>query len=263
MKPFVVRHAKKPVPIIASIPHTGTYVPEAFLRRMASDHIRSLPMTDWHLHELYDFLPEVGVTTIYATCSRFMTDLNRPPEPRALYPGRFETGLVATETFWGDTIWREAPTEVEKAELKQKIHTVYHEKLQQLIDNTINKYGQAILIDCHSIASKASKVSDELIYDIYLGDRDGETNDGRLTLAVESVFKKAGYSVVRNTPYKGGYITDHYGHQEKVQALQIEMCQRLYMDEEDAAGALAHPNFKAMKPVLKDVFNAILAESSR
>jgi hypothetical protein len=67
------------------------------------------PMTDWHLHQLYDFLPALGATTIFATVSRFVVDLNRPPQPRALYPGRFETGLVPLETFQGETVFQTPP----------------------------------------------------------------------------------------------------------------------------------------------------------
>jgi N-formylglutamate deformylase len=62
-------------------------------------------MTDWHLHALYDFLPALGITTIHAVYSRFVVDLNRPPDGHALYPGRFETGLVPMETFSGDKIF--------------------------------------------------------------------------------------------------------------------------------------------------------------
>lgn len=71
--------------VIASIPHTGTYVPAATAAKFASATIRALPMADWHLHHLYDFLPQFGVTSLYATYSRFVADLNRPPEPRPMY----------------------------------------------------------------------------------------------------------------------------------------------------------------------------------
>ncbi|HVC36986.1 MAG TPA: N-formylglutamate amidohydrolase, partial [Gammaproteobacteria bacterium] len=92
LMPYEIRAASAPeIPLLVSIPHAGTYVPDSIAADFASDYIRSLPMTDWHLHHLYDFLPELGVTTIYATYSRFVADLNRPPDNTPLYPGRFET----------------------------------------------------------------------------------------------------------------------------------------------------------------------------
>ncbi|HSN18954.1 MAG TPA: N-formylglutamate amidohydrolase, partial [Gammaproteobacteria bacterium] len=63
------------VPVIVSIPHAGIYVPEAMRDRFASQDIRRLPMTDWHLHHLLDFLPAMGITTIYGTYSRFVADV--------------------------------------------------------------------------------------------------------------------------------------------------------------------------------------------
>lgn len=264
MEAYVLRKPEgAALPVVASIPHTGTHVPPEVLPRFASDTIRGLPMTDWHLHALYDFLPGLGVTLIHATWSRFLSDLNRPPEPRELYPGRFETGLVARETFWGETVWREPPTEEEVAAWKRRIHEPYHARLQALLDGMKRRHGRVVLIDCHSVASRASRLHPELTGDIYLGDRDGAANAGWLTAVVEREFRNAGYRVVRNAPYKGGYITDHYGRQEGVEALQIEMCQRLYMDESDPAGALRHPKFAAMKPVLERVFGAVLASLKR
>ncbi|HEY3860206.1 MAG TPA: N-formylglutamate amidohydrolase, partial [Gammaproteobacteria bacterium] len=91
---FHIRDASnKEVPIVVSIPHTGIYVPESIRAEFASSYIGSLPMTDWYLHHLYDFLPAMGVTTIYGTYSRFVADVNRPPDDKPLYPGRYETGF--------------------------------------------------------------------------------------------------------------------------------------------------------------------------
>ena len=90
------------IPLVVSVPHTGVLIPDEMTARLASDEMRSLPMTDWHLHHLYDFVPSLGADLLCAQYSRFVVDLNRPPTPRALYPGRFETGLVALETFKGE-----------------------------------------------------------------------------------------------------------------------------------------------------------------
>lgn len=258
MQPFEIRRpAVDAIPLVISIPHTGTYVPESILARFASDYIRSLPMTDWHLHQLYDFLPELGVTTIYATWSRFVADLNRPPEPRALYPGRFETGIVARETFWGDVIWDEPPREEEVAAWKREVHAPYHAQLTELLEENLRRFGRAVLIDAHSVASRASKLHGELENDIYLGNRDEETCGEWLTGAVQREMESAGLHVVRNHPYKGGYITDHYGRLENVEALQIEMCQRVYMNEDDPGNAVGSERFRKAKAMLESVFEKI------
>ncbi|MCZ6559331.1 MAG: N-formylglutamate amidohydrolase, partial [Gammaproteobacteria bacterium] len=110
------------LPVVVSIPHTGVEVPPAIADQFANEEIASLPMTDWHLHHLYDFLPALGFTTIHANYSRFVVDMNRPPKAQSLYPGRFETGLVASETFQGKPIWKSNP---EAAEIERR-RAEYH-----------------------------------------------------------------------------------------------------------------------------------------
>lgn len=264
MLPYAIRLPVVPaVPIVVSIPHTGTYILADIAANLASDAMRELPMTDWHLHHLYDFLPLLGVTTIYATWSRFVADMNRPPVPRELYPGRFETGLVATETFWGDTIWQTPPDAAEIERRRRLVHAPYHAALARLLREARGKFGRVTLIDAHSVASRASKLHAELTDDIYLGDRDGASNSGALTEIVENHFLAAGFKVVRNAPYKGGYITDNYGRWDNVEALQIEMCQRLYMEEDDPQGALRQAKFSRIKAVLFDLFRALCAGQRR
>jgi N-formylglutamate deformylase len=251
--------ATEPVPLLVSIPHTGTYVPDDIRATFASDYVASLPMTDWHLHHLYDFLPALGVTTIYATYSRFVADLNRAPASEPLYPGRFETGLVATETFWGDPIYSTNPGPAAVEARRRLVHAPYHEQLQALIDRLRERFGRIVLIDAHSVASRASKLHGELEDAIYLGNRDGATCTPALMEAVEARFVEAGWTVARNAPYKGGYITSHYGAQAGVDALQIEMCQRMYMDEEHPETALADPRFARARTVLEAVLGTAIA----
>lgn len=262
VEPYKIREpATTEIPVLVSIPHTGTYVPDDINATFASEYIRGLPMTDWHLHHLYDYLPELGVTTIYATWSRFVADLNRPPDNQPLYPGRFETGFVALKTFWGEEIYRVAPTAAEIEQRRQRVHVPYHAKLLELLQAKIQKFGRVMLIDAHSIASRASLLYGELTDDIYLGDRDGRSNSGWLTDAADTAYRAQGFKVVRNKPYKGGYITDHYGMMPEVEALQIEMCERVYMDENDPAGALQHPRYEPAKARIRSVIEKLCAEA--
>jgi N-formylglutamate deformylase len=257
--PFKLREPTAPENrVVVSIPHTGTYVPPGIENNFASEDIRALPMTDWHLHHLYDFLPELGVTTLYATYSRFVADLNRPPDDAPLYPGRFETGIVAEETFWGDRIYSEPPNAAEIEQRKQAVHEPYHRELATLLKTKLDKFRRIVLIDAHSIASRASRVHGELKQDIYLGNRDGAACEDWLIDFVAERFDDAGLRVSYNDPYKGGYTTDHYGRIDGVEALQIEMCQRVYMDEADPDAALADPRFKKTRSTLRDLFAALL-----
>jgi len=264
LRPYEIREPSAPeIPLLVSIPHTGTCVPDAIAADFASDYIRSLPMTDWHLHHLYDFLPALGVTTIYATYSRFVADLNRPPDNAPLYPGRFETGFVALRTFQGEEIYRVPPSAEEITRRRTLVHIPYHAKLLELIQSKIMRFGRVVLIDAHSVASRANLLHGELKEHIYLGDRDGRSCAPWLVDAAERGLLESHYTLTRNHPYKGGYITEHYGQLEQVEALQIEMCQRVYMDEDDPARGLGHPNFTQAKARIRAVLETVRAETLR
>ena len=254
MTPFKFLPAARPNGIIASIPHTGTWLPGTLCTRLASDAMRALPMTDWHLHELYDFLPRLGISVVHATVSRFAGDLNRSPTPLALYPGRVETTVVPTETFWGDPVWAQPPSDDEAAHWVDDWHRPYHERLRELIGETRAACGRVILLDLHSVAGRASRIHGELEHDIYLGDRDGSSCASAVTDAVDAAYRAAGLRVTRNDPYKGGFITHHYGGLDGVDALQIEMVQRVYMNEDAPDGAPGQPRFAGARSRLETVF---------
>lgn len=246
--------------MVVSIPHTGTLLPADIAASLASDAMRAQPMTDWHLHDLYDFLPRLGIVTVYAVYSRFVVDLNRAPRPAPLYPGRFETGLVPLETFDGEAVFAEPPDPELVEQRRLAYHAPYHDSLTGLLDETVSRFGRAVLIDAHSVASTGNRIHGPLADEIFLGDRDGRSCGPWLTRRLEAAFVDQGMAVVCNAPYKGGYITEHYGQRAKVDALQIEMAQRVYMDEADPAGAHALPRFAETRRKLENVFR-VLAES--
>ena len=78
-------------PLLISMPHVGTWLPPQLAARL-SDDARQVPDTDWHLERLYDFADELGASVLVATHSRYVVDLNRPPDGSSLYPGQSVTG---------------------------------------------------------------------------------------------------------------------------------------------------------------------------
>jgi N-formylglutamate deformylase len=263
VNPFGVRAPRAAaLPLVVSIPHTGTRLPAEIAAALASEEMRAQPMTDWHLDQLYDFLPELGATTLYAVYSRFIVDLNRAPQPQALYPGRFETGLVPERTFQGETIYAQYPDAAAIEARRMQYHAPYHAQLAALLDAARKRFGFAVLVDAHSVASRASLLHDALVEDVFLGNRDGATCGEWLIGRLDESFAERGLRVSRNRPYKGGYITDHYGRREGVEAVQVEMCQRVYMDENAPLEAPAQPQFERARRQLREVY-ADLADAIR
>ena len=222
------------VPVLVSIPHTGTELIPGLEGRLAGETVRALPDTDWHLHELYAFAPELGVRVLQARFSRYVIDLNRPPDRAPLYPGRFETGLVPTTTFDGDPLYAKGrqPDAAEVEERTAAYWHPYHRLLESELGLLRARYGYAILFDAHSIRSRVPRLAAGELPGFILGTRDGASAAPELSAAVLEVLGRSGISFRPNDPFKGGFITRHLGRPEQhVHALQLEMCQRLYMDE--------------------------------
>ncbi|MGH8273580.1 MAG: N-formylglutamate amidohydrolase [Gammaproteobacteria bacterium] len=245
--------AGDPLPVVASIPHTGTALLPGYSERLASDAMRALPMTDWHMAALFDFLPALGVTVISAQVSRFVIDLNRPPDDEALYPGRYETGLVPLESFAGDPVYANPPTLEETATARREIYDPYHRALAELRANR-REYGGVIQLDLHSVTPAANRVSKPLTQEIMLGDRDGRSCAPWLTQTVREAYMGAGFSVSVNDPYKGGWITENAGREADVEALQIEMSWAAYLDPARPGESAGEPLFATARERLRAVF---------
>jgi len=67
------------LPLLVSIPHAGTQLtPE--VEAGLSEAARGLPDTDWHIPLLFDFMRDLGASVLIGRYSRFVIDLNRPPD---------------------------------------------------------------------------------------------------------------------------------------------------------------------------------------
>jgi formiminoglutamase len=164
---------------------------------------------------------------------------------------------VPTETFQGEPIWRQPPTAIEIEARRVQFHRPYHAELDRLLRAKVARFGRCLLIDAHSVESRASRLHGPLVEDIFLGDRDGTTCEARTTTLVRELFAAQRLRVSLNRPYKGGYITAHYHTVPGVQTLQIEMCQRLYMKEGEPQGAPGQAVFREFSATLKLIFAAI------
>ena len=128
--------ARGDAPLLVSIPHLGTWLPDE-CRAGMTDAALLLQDTDWHLDRLYDFAAGLGATVLGARVSRYVIDLNRPPDGRSLYPGQTTTGLFPQETFLGDAVWSAPPHEDEKNRIIAEIWKPYHDRIRMELDRLV------------------------------------------------------------------------------------------------------------------------------
>lgn len=248
--PFRFRQGTRP--LLISMPHVGTHVPPALAARL-TEEARHVPDTDWHLERLYDFADELGASVLVATHSRYVIDLNRPPDGASLYPGQSVTGLCPVDTFDDTPVYAnpgDLPGDAETAERRDAIWQPYHAKLTEELARIRAQHGVAALWDAHSIRSVLPRFFEGKLPDLNLGTGKGISCDPALAQTLQGIAESAaGYTGVLNGRFTGGYITRNYGNPaQNVHAVQLEMTQSSYMQEklpfdylpEVAAGVQPH-----------------------
>jgi N-formylglutamate amidohydrolase len=250
--PFTLRHAgpaeAPPTPLIFASPHSGRIYPDDMMDAARLDAHAIRRSEDALVDELICGATAHGAAVISAAYARAYIDLNR--EPFELDPAMFADelppfarartarvaaglGAIARVVSEGQEIYRRKLMFAEARGRIEAAHQPYHAALEGLIESARRAHGFAILIDWHSMPSAAAKAgSRDRPCDMVLGDRFGAACAAILPSRTERELERLGYRVARNTPYAGGYTTEHYGRpQRRVHALQIEINRALYLDE--------------------------------
>lgn len=227
------------VPLLISLPHDGSFIPDDIAARMHPAARRS-PDTDWHVGRLYEPLAQVlGASVLRPKASRYVIDLNRPADGRALYPGQRETGLAPTIGFDGEPLYLEG-NGPDAAEVKRRINDFwqpYHQAISQELARLCAEHGHAVLWEGHSIRSRVPMLFEGRLPDFNLGTAAGASCGAALQEQLQACLEaQSRFSVAVNGRFKGGYITRHYGRPSAgVQAVQLELAQLNYMNEDGFA----------------------------
>ena len=221
-------------PLLVSVPHDGTFVPDDIAQRL-TPAARRVPDTDWHIARLYAFARELGASMIVPTHSRYVVDLNRSEDDVSLYPGQNTTGLCPVVRFSGEPVYLQGrePTPEEIAERVERYWRPYHQALRMELDRLRAVHGRAVLWEGHSIRGELPFLFQGRLPDMNLGTAGGTSCSPALQQRLEAVLAGQGeFDSVVNGRFKGGHITRHYGDPASgIEAVQMETSQRAYMDE--------------------------------
>ncbi len=235
------------LPVVFNSPHSGHSYPASFLAASRLDERAIRRSEDSFVDELFAPVVEIGAPLLKANFPRAWLDVNREPyelDPK-MFHGSLPTyanvrsirvagglGTIARIVSETEEIYAE-PLHVEEGLARiDTVYKPYHHRLRELMVSTHGLFGFAVLIDCHSMPSVVRSNTGRGRPDIVLGDRYGTSCAGELTDAVGQSLTRLGYSVSRNKPYAGGFITEHYGQPTRgLHAMQIEVNRCLYMDE--------------------------------
>jgi N-formylglutamate deformylase len=222
-------------PLLVSLPHDGTHVPADIAARLA-DSARRVPDTDWHVSRLYAFAREMGASILVPKHSRYVIDLNRSEDDVSLYPGQNATGLCPIVQFSGEPVYRDGltPTPDEIRARIERYWRPYHDALRGEIARIRGLHGRVLLWEGHSIRSVVPFLFEGRLPDFNIGTANGASCSPEVQSRIaDALAAQNDYSHIVNGRFKGGHITRHYGRpSEGIDAVQLELAQLNYMDEE-------------------------------
>ncbi len=249
--PFTIEQPRRQkVPFVFCSPHSGRSYPESFLRAANLDPLTLRRSEDSFVEEIFAGVTKLGAPLIHAHFPRSYIDANR--EPYELDPAMFADplpphvntrssrvagglGTIARVVAESLEIYRHPLPYAEAERRIRQLYMPFHTALRELLEQTLQSFGCAILIDCHSMPSVGGPFDEDTGTErpgIVLGDRYGTSCSRGITDAAEGILLRMGYAVARNLPYAGGFNTEHYGRpQRHLHALQIEINRAFYMNE--------------------------------
>ncbi len=251
------RLIKGQVPLLISMPHNGQKIPSDMAKNMTEKALK-VEDTDWYKDKLYDFAVSLGAYIITPHYSRYVIDLNRDPAGVDLYPGANSTELCPTTAFDLSPLYLPNchPDEQEIERRITRYWQPYHQALASTLAEMKAEFGQAVLLEAHSILSTVPRFFEGQLPDFNFGSADGKSCSPALMQQVEAL-DYSPYSQVTNGRFKGGYITRQYGNPaEQVHALQLELSQRTYLNEQDFSYDLALAN--QVKPKLQNLVTTLI-----
>jgi N-formylglutamate amidohydrolase len=246
--PFeVIEPAQWAGPVLFNSPHSGSTYPVAFLASSRLDVATLRRSEDSYVDALIAGVVERGYPMMRAHFPRCYVDVNREPyelDPR-MFDGRLPSfantrsmrvagGLGTVARVVGDAqeIYDRRISVDDAMRRIESLYKPYHRALRRLFTKMHRSFGAAVLLDCHSMPSNAGQKDERPRPEFVIGDRYGTSCVAVVAECVETTMRNLGYSVSRNKPYAGGFITEHYGNPSAgLHAVQLEINRALYMDE--------------------------------
>jgi N-formylglutamate deformylase len=266
-------------PVMFNSPHSGNVYPRAFLAASRLDVASLRRSEDSFVDELALGVVARGYPLMRAYFPRCYVDVNREPyelDPR-MFDGRLPSfantrsmrvagGLGTVARVVGDAqeIYGQRIPVEDAIRRIEGLYKPYHRALRRAFTRIHRDFGTAVLIDCHSMPSAAGAKDERPRCDVVLGDRYGTSCVTAIAEVAETVLRRQGYSVSRNKPYAGGFITEHYGNPSAgLHAIQLELNRALYMDERRFERSSSFARLATDLELLADSLAAIPLEELR
>ena len=252
--------------VVFASPHSGRDYSRTFVRRSILDEKTLRSSEDAYVDELFSAAPGHGAPLLAAIAPRAWIDVNRSLDEldpalidgvrKSAHNPRVASGLgvVPRVVANGRAIYRGKISHQEASTRIDEVWRPWHDALSTLMDDNIALFGEAILLDCHSMPHEAIETITHpqgSRPEIVLGDRFGAAASAGVVDRIEAAFTAAGLRVARNAPFAGAFVTQHYGRPSRDRhVVQIEIDRSLYMNEQ---AVRPNNNFDAFRKLIDQV----------
>lgn len=234
-----VTPARGELPVLLSVPHSGRDYPDWLVAMACAGKSSLIALEDPFVDRLIWRAQQQGCGAVIARAPRAAIDCNRAEDEvdpsvidgarrgRVTARARGGLGIVPARTPQHGYLWRRAINLTQLEERIEQAHRPYHRAIEKQLDVIIERFGCALLLDCHSMPSPPAGVPP-----VVFGDCRGRTADGWLSSEAVAIAQRSGFPARINDPFAGGHVIERHARPARgVHALQIELDRRCYLDE--------------------------------
>lgn len=237
--PPIIHEPRGDLPVLLSVPHSGRDYPDWLVALASGGKTALATLEDPLVDRLVWRALQRGCGAVIARSPRAAVDCNRAEDEvdpsvidgarrgRVSARARGGLGIVPARTQAHGYLWRRAISPKQLDERLSQAHRPYHEAVEAQLALLMDRFGCALLLDCHSMPPPPAGIGS-----IIFGDCRGQTADAWLSSAALAIAERSKFTAGLNDPFAGGHIIDrHSAPARGVHALQIEIDRRCYLDK--------------------------------
>lgn len=248
--------------IVFHLPHSSLLIPDSnrgdFLVDDETLDIVNKTLTDLYTDDFFKPLTYKKLI-IKAEFSRLLVDVERFIDDKKEIMSKVGMGITYTKDHNG-ALLRKIDNDG-RQNLIEDYYLPHHKRLEKAVENSLGNYGECLILDLHSFASKpltCDNNQDELRPDVCLGYDDFHAPLS-IIQEIRHHLEDAGLTVACNMPFAGSIVPmKFYKKDSRVRSLMIEVNKRIYMDEDTF---LKNQHFKEMSELVCDIIKRVVLES--
>jgi N-formylglutamate amidohydrolase len=234
----IIHEPRGDLPVLLSVPHSGRDYPDWLIGLAGGGKPALAVLEDPLVDRLVWRALQRGCGAVIARAPRAAVDCNRAEDEvdpsvvdgarrgRVSARARGGLGIVPARTQQHGYLWRRAITTMQLDERLSQAHRPYHEAIEAQLALLVDRFGCALLLDCHSMPPPPEGVPA-----IVFGDCRGRTADPWVSADAVAIADRSGFEAGLNDPFAGGHIIErHAKPASSIHALQIEIDRRCYLD---------------------------------